>query len=218
MYISILIPLFNGIEFIQECFESVEKQTNKKFEVIIGINGHPHNSETYKYASEYKSDIIRIIEYLDVKGKSKTLNMMVKDAKYDVICLLDIDDKWHPKKLEYQVKLKSKYDVLGTVCQYFGDNNIIPKIPLKEIDPDTFLTINPVVNSSCMLNKSDCKWRDHILEDYDLWLKLNHQNRTFYNIPYILTYHRIHDKSFFNNSNNDYVDDLRKEWMLKYKK
>ena len=144
---------------------------------------------------------------------------MLLDAKYDIICLLDVDDKWHNKKLEEQINIKDKYDVVGTWCKYFGDNNIIPPLPKYEINELEFLRVNPIINSSCMLNKKDCYWDENNLtglEDYDLWLKLNYNGKKFYNIPKILTYHRIHKTSYFNNNNNNYVNKLIKKWSKIY--
>ena len=38
-YISILIPLYNGIEFLEDSVNSVINQTYKNWELLIGING-----------------------------------------------------------------------------------------------------------------------------------------------------------------------------------
>ena len=38
--ISILIPIYNGIEFIDESVSSVLNQVYKDWEIIIGVNGH----------------------------------------------------------------------------------------------------------------------------------------------------------------------------------
>ena len=52
--ISILIPIYNGIEFIEESVSSVLNQTYEQWELLIGINGHPENSDIYKIAKEYE--------------------------------------------------------------------------------------------------------------------------------------------------------------------
>ena len=39
--ISILMPIYNGIEYINESVSSVLDQTYGDWELIIGINGHP---------------------------------------------------------------------------------------------------------------------------------------------------------------------------------
>jgi len=102
--ISILIPIYNGIEFIEESVTSVINQTNSNWELIIGINGHSENSDIYKKAKEYenKSDKIKVLDFFNIKGKSNTLNEMINFCSYDFIALLDVDDIWHPKKLEIQ--------------------------------------------------------------------------------------------------------------------
>ena len=104
MFVSVLIPLYNGIEFLDESISSVKYQTHKNWEIIIGINGHPENSNIYLQAKQYQNNKIRVLEFLSTKGKSQTLNEMIKYSKYDIICLLDVDDKWLPSKLEEQIK------------------------------------------------------------------------------------------------------------------
>ena len=42
---SILLPIYNGIEFIEESVNSVINQTYKEWELLILINGHPENSD-----------------------------------------------------------------------------------------------------------------------------------------------------------------------------
>ena len=70
--ISILIPIYNGIEFIEESVSSILRQNYDQWELLIGINGHPQNSEVYKIAKEYekKSGKIRVFDFYEIKGKS----------------------------------------------------------------------------------------------------------------------------------------------------
>lgn len=216
--VSIIIPLYNGIEFLGEAIDSIKKQTYQNYEVIIGVNGHGTNSDVYQKALQYSSAKIRVIEYT-VKSKVVTCNFMIKECKYDVICLLDADDKWETNKLEKQILIwnTNKYDVVGTFAQYFGDKSDIPRIPGDQIRPDEFWNVNPIINSSCMFRKKDAYWctSAHNLEDYDLWLRLSYYGRKFYNINEVLTYHRIYQQSFFNHGNNDGVEALRQHWKEK---
>ncbi len=59
--ISILIPIYNGIEFLEECLSTIRRQTYKDWEVIIGINGYEQNSEVYKIASTYSNNKIKYL-------------------------------------------------------------------------------------------------------------------------------------------------------------
>ena len=216
--ISILIPLYNGIEFLHESIGSVIDQTYNNWEVIIGINGYDENSDIEIKAKEIINKLnnnnynIKVI-YYNTKGKSQTLNNMVKDAIYDYIALLDVDDIWLSTKLEKQILLLKTYDVIGTQCKYFGNLNIVPNIPVGDLSSHDFYSGNPLINSSIIINKQDAFWDEKTgLEDYDMWFKLYYMNKKFYNIPEILCYHRIHGNSAFNNSNNNYVEILKDKW------
>lgn len=213
--ISILMPIYNGIEFIDESVSSIMQQTYTEWELIIGINGHPANSEIYQKAVKYANEKIHVYDLHELKGKSNSLNKMLEFCKYNWVSLLDVDDKWLPEKLERQVPFMMTYDVVGTNCQYFGDLNCCPQIPLGNISELNFKQVNPVINSSCLIKKDLCYWdANHDgVEDYDLWLKLWSQKKTFYNVYDILVLHRIHKSSAFNaQGNNNKVGDVLKKY------
>jgi len=214
--VSILIPLYNGINFLEECLNSVKKQSYTNWEIIIGINGHKKDSTTSNLARSIvgsNSDKIKVINYSTI-GKPNTLNEMVKDTKFDIICLLDVDDYWHPNKLQEQINIKCYYSVVGTQCYYVRGKTVTkqqPKIPIGYITE--FFKVNPIINSSVMISKCDAWW-DNIfgIEDYDCWFRLHSKGRSFYNIDKPLTYHRIHSESSFNGKNNIGVKALREKW------
>jgi len=216
--ISILVPLYNGIEFFEECILSIISQSYTNWELIIGINGHPENSDieniskniVNKYNSNNKYNIK--INYYSTKGKPNTLNKMVQDSYGDFIAILDVDDYWHPNKLEYQIPYLDNYDVIGTHCKYIGDLNHSPSIPFGDISNFNIFLFNPIINSSVIIRKDLAIWNDEYLDDYDLWFKLYYNKKRFYNIDKILCFHRIYSNSSFNNTNHNYVDDLKKKW------
>lgn len=203
--ISILMPVYNGIEYIEESVSSIINQTFPDWELIIGVNGHPEGSEVFKAASKYCSTKITVLDFPELKGKSVTLNKLITYAKYDSICLLDVDDKWEPEKLMNQVPYIDRYDVIGTNCQYIGDSDVIPRLYFGELSENNFLEINTIINSSCMINRRgreiywDREWDG--VEDYDLWIRLVKYGWKFFNIKTVLVKHRIHSTSFFNTKN-----------------
>ena len=204
--ISILMPIYNGIEFIQDSVSSIKRQTYTNWDLIIGINGHPVNSEVYKIAKQYECENIKVIEMLEIKGKSNALNEMLKYSKANYIALLDVDDIWLPNKLQSQIPFILKgFDVIGTMCKYFGDKDCYPSIPLGNISKFNFMVVNSIIK------KELCYWKDIDLEDYDLWLRLRKQNKTFYNVAECHVLHRCHSNSAFNARGNHLkVDDLLK--------
>ena len=201
------MPIYNGIEFINDSVNSILEQTYENWELIIGINGHIPSSDVYKKAKEYEyvSDKIKVFDF-ETKGKSNTLNKMLNYCKSNYIALLDVDDIWMSNKLEIQMKyINLDYDVVGSNCIYFGEiNNIIPKIPINDISDYDFTLVNPLINSSTIIRKELCFWDDKFnsVEDYDMWLRIKKQNKKFFNCQEILIKHRIHNNSAFNSNGN----------------
>ena len=211
--ISILIPVYNGIEYIDESVTSVISQTYDNWELIIGINGHVKNSHVFQQAKQYESDKIKVLDLYTINGKSAALNEMVKHCLYDYVAILDVDDVWHPEKLHIQTQFSNLYDIIGSNCIWFGDmNDIVPQIPQLDISEFDFKQVNPIINSSSIIRKELCWWDENInsgVEDYDLWIRLRLLRCKFYNCPEILVKHRIHQTSAFNSKgNHNAVPDL----------
>jgi glycosyltransferase involved in cell wall biosynthesis len=203
-FVTILTPLFNGIEYFEECYNSVIQQTEESWLWIIGVNGHgDENNSIYKILKQ-KSDPRILVKNYDTVGKVDTLNEMMKDIITDYICLLDVDDIWFPNKLEIQKKIIQEYpfvDVLSTNCQYIGELNHVPSLPHGVVTLDMLFNINPIVNSSIIMKKELGFWINRFnLEDYDLWFRLVLQNKVLVTIQESFIFHRIHSNSAFNNS------------------
>ena len=129
------MPIYNGIQFIEDSINSVKTQTYTNWELLIGINGFNKDSETFNIANKYtdKEGKIKVFDLYTIKGKSNTLNKLLTLCKYDYVAILDVDDIWINNKLEIQSKLLYKYDIIRSKCIYFGEkNNIIPNIPVYD--------------------------------------------------------------------------------------
>ena len=81
--ISILIPLYNGVEFIDQAVSSVLSQFYQEWELIIGINGYEENSEVYKQTKRFECDKIRVLDLYTIRNKANALNRMLDYTKYD---------------------------------------------------------------------------------------------------------------------------------------
>lgn len=223
--VSILIRLFNGVEYLSQSMLTVLQQTFTDWELLIGINGHGSDGgEAYRVAkyvidtmaSTEEKAKIRLINYPVVKGGAETMNALAKDAVSDWITILDVDDMWHPDKLQQQIIIRdalvSMPDVIGTRCSYFGAMSGEPHIPVGYAAIEHFKVGNPMINSSVMMRRELLSCTDHFygMDDYDLWCRLILQNKKFYNIDAVLTYHRITPRSHYNSSGKQDPDALRK--------
>lgn len=221
--LSIIVRLYNGIEYLEETLQSVVAQTFSNWNLCVGVNGHGESGgEVYQKAVEIQRRLgdgrIEIVNYPGVRGGAEALNALVADAKAPWVAILDADDKWHKDKLQVQWLFLQKYpyiDVIGTWCQYFGDRYDAPCIPGEFISNEFFRHTNPMINSSVMIRRElaefSSKW--YGLDDYELWIRLSLQGKVFFNIPFILIYHRIYATSHFNASKKQDVDGLRREYF-----
>lgn len=219
--ISILLPIYNGIEFIEESVSSIINQTFSDWELLIGINGHEPNSEVYNIAKKYETKCeygkIKVFDFFHLNGKSNTLNILLKYCNHNWIALMDVDDIWENNKLQCQINFMNEYDVIGTRAIYFGDylDGVLPGIQFGDISNYDFFEANPIINSSSLIKKNLCYWESDGLEDYALWLKLYSEGKRFYNCEEVAVKHRLHHNSSFNTKNfDDKLNDIRN----KYKK
>src|SRR5699024_1899538 len=91
--ISIIVPIYKGIEHIRECLMSFENQliSTAKFEVILVFNGVYYDELEFVLKSEYKNlDLIFLINDRASAGEAR--NIGLKNAKYSHVTFVDVDD------------------------------------------------------------------------------------------------------------------------------
>jgi len=98
-FFSIIIPLYNKEDYIQDTLDSVLNQTFKNFEIIIVNDGSTDSS--LKKAKNALKDFnnLTIINQKN-KGLSASRNIGISVSNGKVIALIDADDLWHKKFLE----------------------------------------------------------------------------------------------------------------------
>ena len=95
--ISVVIPLYNGTNFIEEALESVAAQTLPADEIIVVDDGS--NDEGAEKVRQFKANVpIRLIQQPNA-GQSAARNIGVDHAHGDLIAFLDQDDSWYPNHL-----------------------------------------------------------------------------------------------------------------------
>jgi glycosyltransferase involved in cell wall biosynthesis len=222
--ISVIIRLYNGIEYLNETIDSVINQEYTNWELIIGVNGHgADGGNVFKQAQTIiasKNDIrLQVKNYPDVKGGAQALNALAADSKHEWVAILDADDTWDPLKLSCQVNIINTVlaipEIIGTHCEYFGERRGGPNLPSGLIDNKVFREYNPIINSSVLIKKNLIEFTDKFygLDDYDQWCRLSLEGKVFYNIGKSLTNHRVYSNSQYNASNKQDVDGLRKYYF-----
>jgi len=211
--ITICIPLYNGIEYLNETLMSIRGQVYSNWRVIIGVNGHGQENEVFKKAAEAAEidDRIRVVNLPEVRGVAQADNALIAMAETEWIAHLDADDVWHPQKLEFQVQtMKALYkdnhrvSLIATLCKYFGTIDSQPNLPSGFLCEDDFKRTNPIVHSSILFKKGSIIYPDEeggvVPQDYAAFLDLLGKGGRFYTIDQPLTLHRLYPQSHFNAS------------------
>jgi glycosyltransferase involved in cell wall biosynthesis len=108
--ISIITPTYNHAKYIGECIESVKAQTYSNWEMIIIDDGS--NDNTLEIARSFSESDSRIYVFhqknIGIFRLVETYNKALDYSKGKFIAILEGDDYWEPKKLEWQVDAMEK--------------------------------------------------------------------------------------------------------------
>ena len=112
--VSIIIPVYNGANFLSEAIDSALAQTYKNIEIIVVNDGSTDNGETERIAKSY-GDKIRYF-YKENGGVSSALNLGIREMTGEWFSWLSHDDLYLPGKVEHSVDvLKSYSDCSGLI-------------------------------------------------------------------------------------------------------
>ena len=115
--ISIIIPVFNSEEYINNCLDSVINQTYRNIEIIIINDGSTDNSE--RIIKEYSSIDSRIKYYKKSNGGvSSARNYGIKKSRGDYIFFLDSDDQIQDNALEIMLEMLLKKKNSISICKF----------------------------------------------------------------------------------------------------
>lgn len=106
--ISVIIPVFNGEDFIEKAIESILCQSFSDFELIVLDDGSTDN--TLSVINLYKSDrrLKLIINEKNI-GFTRSLNKAITHAKGEYIARLDADDISCKERLRIQFEMAKMY-------------------------------------------------------------------------------------------------------------
>ena len=113
MKVSIIVPIYNVEQYIEECLNSIYNQELADFEVLcIDDKGNDKSIEKVrKFVSINNITNLKIIEHNKNKGLSEARNTGIKNAKGKYICFLDSDDMLIKGGLKQLIEQAEKNDL-----------------------------------------------------------------------------------------------------------
>ena len=111
MGLSVIIPVYNGEKYIEDCLNSIIKQTYKDLQIIVVNDGSKDNTESIILNMSKRDSRIQIISKKN-GGVSSARNIGVKYAKEDCITFVDDDDTLDLDMYEMLMKyIDDGYDI-----------------------------------------------------------------------------------------------------------
>ena len=161
--VSVIMPVYNGAEYLETCLDSVLGQTLKDIEIICVDDGSTDNS--YEILEAYKRKDNRIQVYRQQnKYAGVARNLGKSKATGEYMIFWDCDDFYELNALEELSKLMDKVQADICVCgadHYYTDVEAsypVPRIVAKKKIPEGE-TFNIVTNEKYILNfTNDAPW------------------------------------------------------------
>lgn len=147
--ISIIIPVYNGANYLASAIESALAQDYQDFEVIVVNDGS--RDETEKIAFSY-GDRIRYF-FKENGGVATALNFGIGKAAGDYISWLSHDDMYSRDKLSSQVQELRKHEFCEKFIPY-SDYRVINVIKREEFDV-ALSEFDPVISRNDISSAND---------------------------------------------------------------
>ncbi|MGO6755255.1 glycosyltransferase [Rhizobium ruizarguesonis] len=202
--ISIIIPVFNGGDFLQEAIDSALAQTYPNIEIVVVNDGSNDAGATERIARGYGDRIVYAAK--PNGGVASALNMAIELATGDYLSWLSHDDLYTPQKLQRQVDFINTTGEPDTIV--YSDFSVFTKssdqdsiIRLRGVPAEQFrywITVENSLHGCTLLIPRKAfercgKFNESLrtTQDYDLWFRMAKEFR-FVHIPEVFVKARNH--------------------------
>lgn len=213
--VSIIIPVYNGSNYMREAIDSALAQTYKNIEVIVINDGSTDDGATDEVAKSYGNKI----RYFEKEngGVSSALNFGIEKMSGEYFSWLSHDDVYDENKVMLQVDALNKHNaVVNTIvcCNYIHiDENSQPLVGhtcksyfetnkmYNAAEVLTYLLTKQSFNGCCLLLPKrvffDCGMFDETLrfcQDVFMWYQIFAKDYNLLYIDNMLVKNRVHKK------------------------
>lgn len=227
-WISIIVPVYNAGEYIEETLRMVDAQTFSKWELILVDDCSKDNScqviEDYlarrgkRESKEGRK--IRLIRKQKNEGAARARNTGIDEATGRYIAFLDADDIWMPDKLKKELAFMKEKDAAFVCTSYeFGDEKAkgtgrIVHVPetmtYKQALSRTVIFTTTVLLDTQKTGKELVHMPVVKSEDTALWWKILRSGFVVYGLDEILAIYRRPARSLSSNK----WEAIKRIWYL----
>ena len=198
MKVTILMPNYNNAPYLDDCLESIKKQTYKDFRLLIVDDKSTDNS--VEIINNFSDDRISVILKEKNSGIVDTLNRGLQEINTQYIVRMDGDDLMHPQRLEKLVSFMDEnpsIGVCGSGIEHFGISKEKISYPADyKLNQASLIFIHSIGHASVIYRTEVLKNNNitytngyQYMEDYRIFYDLSKVTRMT-SIPEMLYYYR----------------------------
>jgi glycosyltransferase involved in cell wall biosynthesis len=197
--VSVIMPVFNTEEYLEDAIKSILNQTFSNFEFIIIDDASTDKS--LQIIESFTDSRIVVITKNKNTGYTKSLNLGLNLAQGKYIARMDSDDISLPKRFQLQIDLMEKNPEIilcGTSFKLMNSSKVInhpnghSEIVLKLLEGTAFGHPTVMIRNEILKNNNIVYNHEYEpAEDYFMWTQLVKFGYVE-NIPEVLLLYRVH--------------------------
>ncbi len=205
--VSIVIPVFNGADYLDQAIHSALAQTYEKTEILVINDGSSDGGATERIAERFGNQI----RYFSKPngGVGSALNYAIREMSGEYFSWLSHDDLYAETKLEQEMERlsfvaeanRARTIIYSDYAVFSSDPAISTPVLLSGVPPEQFrlwLTMENALHGCTLIIPkaafAECGVFDESLrttQDYELWFRLAATYR-FIHLPQVLVKARSH--------------------------
>lgn len=206
--VSVILPVYNGAQYLPKAIDSVLAQSFTGFELIIINDGSTDNSG--QVIKSYSDPRIVYIANEGNRGLVYSLNKAIEQSRGKYIARMDSDDICKRERLALQKKYldeNAAADVVACIVDFIDENDkpaghwqtdqetVTAESIRKMLPKQNCVTHPSVMIRAEILKAYRYKAYQKNIEDYDLWLRITGDGKRIDKINQSLLLYRVHSQS-----------------------
>lgn len=229
--VSIIVPVYNAIRYVNKCVDSILDQTYRNLEIILVDDGSTDGSSVI--CDEYaKKDERVIIIHKENGGVSSARNIGMDKARGEFLAFVDSDDYLHPQFCELMITGIGQSDI--EECQFYTVLNE-EQMDYNRIESCTINRIPAKERKLSLLRNGGgrvwgCLFKTEIIKKLRFDVGFRYAEDTLFSydalnlanevvlIQETLYYYHKHDQSAMSKIDKDGINDIVKAEKLLYER
>ena len=113
MKATLIISIYNNVRFLKAVLDSLQFQSEKKFEIIISEDGETPAVKEFIDAYNFEQPWQHLTQKDEGWRKNQALNQAIKAAKTDWLIFIDGDCILHPRFIEMHLRYSGEQNILA---------------------------------------------------------------------------------------------------------